>query len=157
MKSEIDFNYFMEEAKKEAKLALEKDEVPVGAVIVYENKIIGRGHNQKETLKDVTAHAEILAIKEASKYMDNFRLNNCSMYVTLEPCPMCISAIMASRIKEIYIGTFDLSLGSCGTVFSLVNDDNFNHNMNVKWVNDEECGLILTNFFKEKRKRKQNI
>jgi len=142
---------FMKEAKKEAKLALDKDEVPVGAVIVYDNKIISRAHNLKENLKDVTAHAEILAIRQAEQVLDNFRLTGCSLYVTLEPCPLCVSAIMASRIKKLYIGTFDLSMGACGSVFHLINDDHFNHKINVKWLNDDECGLILSNFFKGKR------
>ncbi|MDV3427256.1 MAG: nucleoside deaminase [Bacillota bacterium] len=144
-------NYFLKEAKKEAKLALDKDEVPVGAIIVYENKIISRAHNLKENLKDVTAHAEILAIRQAEQVLDNFRLTGCSLYVTLEPCPLCVSAIMAARIKNLYIGTFDLSMGACGSVFHLINDDHFNHKVNVKWLNDDECGLILSNFFKSRR------
>lgn len=144
-------NYFLKAAKEEAKLALDKDEVPVGAVIVYDNKIISRAHNLKENLKDVTAHAEILAIRQAEQVFDNFRLTDCSLYVTLEPCPLCVSAIMASRIKNLYIGTFDLSMGACGSVFHLINDDHFNHKINVKWLNDDECGLILSNFFKGKR------
>jgi Cytosine/adenosine deaminases len=148
-------NYFMSEAKKEAALALNEDEVPVGAVIVYENKIIARSHNLKESLKDVTAHAEILAIRQAEKVLDNFRLTGCSLYVTLEPCPLCVSAIMGSRIKNLYIGTFDLTLGACGSVFNLINDDHFNHKINVKWLNDDECGLILSNFFKAKRSQGQ--
>lgn len=145
-------DYFINEAKKEALIALEEDEVPVGAVIVYENRIIARAHNLKESLKDVTAHAEILAIRQAEVSLDNFRLTGCSLYVTLEPCPLCVSAIMASRIRNLYIGTFDLSLGACGSVFNLINDDHFNHKINVKWFNDDECGLILSNFFKVKRK-----
>lgn len=145
-------DYFINEAKKEALIALEEDEVPVGAVIVYENRIIARAHNLKESLKDVTAHAEILAIRQAEVSLDNFRLTGCSLYVTLEPCPLCVSAIMASRIRNLYIGTFDLSLGACGSVFNLINDDHFNHKINVKWLNDDECGLILSNFFKVKRK-----
>lgn len=144
-------DYFINEAKKEALIALDKDEVPVGAVIVYKNKIIARAHNLKESLKDVTSHAEILAIRQAEIALDNFRLTDSSLYVTLEPCPMCVSAIMAARIRNLYIGTFDLSLGACGSVFNLINDDHFNHKINVKWINDEECGLILSNFFKGKR------
>lgn len=144
-------NFFLNAAKEEAKLALDKDEVPVGAVIVHDNKIISRAHNLKENLKDVTAHAEILAIRQAEQVLDNFRLTDCSLYVTLEPCPLCVSAIMASRIKNLYIGTFDLSMGACGSVFHLINDDHFNHKINVKWLNDDECGLILSNFFKGKR------
>lgn len=148
---------FMEEAKIEARLAMGKDEVPVGAVIVYENKIISRAHNLKESLRDVTAHAEILAIRQAEMLLDNFRLSGCSMYVTLEPCPLCVSAIMASRIKNLFIGTFDLSMGACGSVFNLINDDHFNHKINIKWLYDEECGLILSSFFKAKREQRTNL
>lgn len=148
-------NFFLNAAKEEAKLALDKDEVPVGAVIVHDNKIISRAHNLKENLKDVTAHAEILAIRQAEQVLDNFRLSDCSLYVTLEPCPLCASAIMASRIKNLYIGTFDLSMGACGSVFHLINDDHFNHKINVKWFNDDECGLILSSFFKGKRSQGQ--
>lgn len=148
---------FMEEAKIEARLAMGKDEVPVGAVIVYENKIISRAHNLKESLRDVTAHAEILAIRQAEMLLDNFRLSGCSMYVTLEPCPLCVSAIMASRIKNLFIGTFDLSMGACGSVFNLINDDHFNHKIDIKWLYDEECGLILSSFFKAKREQRTNL
>ena len=113
---------FMEFAKEEAILAMNKGEIPVGAVIVKNGVIIGKAHNLKETLNDSTAHAEILAIKEASKYIGNWRLNGAEMYVTLEPCPMCASAISQSRISKVYIGTFNKDMGACGSVINLLDN-----------------------------------
>ena len=106
---------FMKEAIKEAKKAYEKEEVPVGAVIVKDGKIIARAHNLKETKIDTTCHAEILAIKKASKKLNSWRLENCEMYVTLEPCSMCAGALIQSRIKKVYIGTMDYKTGACGS------------------------------------------
>src|SRR5690348_5855666 len=111
---------FMKFAKEEAILAMNKGEIPVGAVIVKDGIIIGMGHNLKETLNDSTAHAEILAIKKASKYAKSWRLNRAELYVTLEPCPMCASAIVQSRISKIYIGTFNKDMGACGSVINLL-------------------------------------
>ena len=143
---------FMEVAKEEAILAMNKGEIPVGAVIVKDGVIIGKAHNLKETLKDSTAHAEILAIKEASKYIGNWRLNGAEMYVTLEPCPMCASAISQSRIAKVYIGTFNKDMGACGSVINLLDNRGLNSFVDVKWVYDNECSELLTRFFDNRRK-----
>lgn len=142
---------FIDEAKIEALKAYNKGEIPVGAVIVKDGVIIGRGHNLKEELKDVTAHAEILAIKQASEYIGDWRLDGTEMYVTLEPCPMCASAIVQSRISKVYIGTFNKDMGACGSVISLLDSRRLNCFVEVKWLYDEECSEILVRFFEENR------
>ena len=140
---------FIEEAKIEAVNAYNMGEIPVGAVVVKDGFIIGRGHNLKETLKDVTAHAEILAIKQASEYIGDWRLDGAEMYVTLEPCPMCASAIVQSRISKVYIGAFNKDMGACGSVISLLDSRRLNTFVDVKWLYDEECSEILVKFFEE--------
>ena len=138
-------------ALEEAEKAREKGEVPVGAVIVKNGEIIARAHNLKETLKDPTAHAEILAIREACNKLNNWRLHGCEMYVTLEPCPMCAGAILQSRLSKIYIGTFDDTTGAAGSVVNILQNHNLNHFLEVVWENDEKCSKILTEFFKDRR------
>ena len=138
-------------ALEEAEKAREKGEVPVGAVIVKDGEIIARAHNLKETLKDPTAHAEILAIREACNKLNNWRLHGCEMYVTLEPCPMCAGAILQSRLSKIYIGTFDDTTGAAGSVVNILQNHNLNHFLEVVWENDEKCSKILTKFFKDRR------
>lgn len=147
-------NEFLKEALKEAKIAKELDEVPVGAVIVKNNKIIGRGHNMKETYKDCTAHGEILAIKEASKKLNTWRLSDCDLYVTLEPCTMCAGAILSARLKRVYIGAFDPKGGACGSVINVLQNDALNKWTEVVWLYDKDCGEILTEYFKKKRDEK---
>lgn len=147
---------FMKIAKEQAMLAMEKGEIPVGAVIVKNGVVIGKGHNLKETLNDITAHAEILAIREASKYIQDWRLNGTEMYVTLEPCPMCASAIAQSRISKVYIGTFNKDMGACGSIMNLLDNRRLNCFVDVKWVYDEECSDLLVQFFNRKRKNKSN-
>ena len=142
---------FIDEAKGEAIKAYDKGEIPVGAVIVKDGLIIGRGHNLKETLNDVTAHAEILAIKEASNKIGDWRLDGAEMYVTLEPCPMCASAIVQSRISKVYIGTFNKDMGACGSVISLLDSRRLNSFVDVKWLYDKECSELLVKFFEENR------
>jgi len=142
---------FMKFAKEEAILAMNKGEIPVGAVIVKDGVIIGRGHNLKETLNDSTSHAEILAIKEASKYTGSWRLNGAELYVTLEPCPMCAGAIIQSRISKVYIGTFNKDMGACGSVINLLESRELNSFVSVKWLYDKECSDILTEFFMNRR------
>ena len=144
---------FMKFAKEEATLAMNKGEIPVGAVIVKDGVVIGKAHNLKETLNDSTAHAEILAIKEASKYIGNWRLTGAEMYVTLEPCPMCASAISQSRISKVYIGTFNKDMGACGSVINLLDNRGLNSFIHIKWVYDDECSEILTKFFDNARKK----
>ena len=147
---------FIKEALKEAKKAYDKLEVPVGAVIVKNGKIIARGYNQKETKKDTIKHAEIIAIEKASKKLDSWRLNDCEMYVTLEPCPMCAGAIINSRIKKIYIGTLDEKTGAVGSVLDLFSDYTFNHKVEVeKGIMQKDCEKILKDFFKVLRKIKK--
>ena len=146
---------FMKEALKEAKKAYDKLEIPVGAVIVKDGKIIARAHNLKETKKDTTNHAEILAIKKASKKLDSWRLLDCEMYVTLEPCAMCAGAIIQSRIKKIYIGTLDEKTGAAGSVLNVF-EYPFNHQVEVeKGILKENCENILKDFFKMLRKYKK--
>ena len=143
---------FMKLAKQEAILAMNKGEIPVGAVIVKDGVIIGKAHNLKETLKDSTAHAEILAITEASKHIGDWRLNGAEMYVTLEPCPMCASAILQSRISKVYIGTFNKDMGACGSIMNLLDNRKLNSFVDVKWIYDEECSELLIRFFDNKRR-----
>lgn len=151
-------NKFMKQALKEAKKAYEKLEVPVGAVIVKDGKIIARAHNLKETKTDTTKHAEILAIQKASKKLESWRLLDCEMYITLEPCSMCAGAIINSRIKKVYIGALDEKTGAAGSVLNLFEDYKFNHKVEVeKGVMQEECENILKDFFKMLRKYKKNL
>ena len=148
--------YYMNEALKEAKKAYDKLEIPVGAVIVKDGKIIARGYNVKEGKKDSSKHAEIIAIQKASKKLDAWRLNDCDMYVTLEPCPMCAGAIIQARIKKLYIGTMDKKTGACGSVLNLLEDYTFNHKVEMETqVLQDECEQMLKQFFKELRKLKK--
>lgn len=147
---------FMKEALKEAKKAYEKEEVPVGAVIVKDGKIIAKAHNLKELKNDTTKHAEMLAIQKASKKLNSWRLIDCEMYVTLEPCTMCVGAIINSRIKKLYFGTSDEKTGACGSVLNLPEDYKFNHIVQVeKYILKDECEKILKDFFKELRNKKK--
>lgn len=146
---------FMEEALKEANKAYNKLEVPVGAVIVHNGKVISRAHNLKETKTDTTCHAEILAIQKASKKLGSWRLIDCDMYVTLEPCTMCTGAIINSRIRKLYIGAMDEKTGACGSVLNLLEDYKFNHKVEYETgLMQEQCAGILKDFFKELRKNK---
>ena len=148
--------YYMKQALKEAEKAYQKLEVPVGAIIVKDGKIIARAHNQKETKMDTTKHAEILAIQKASRKLQSWRLIDCEMYITLEPCSMCAGAIINSRIKKIYIGTMDDKTGAAGSKLDLFEDYTFNHKVEVeKNIMKEECEEILKKFFKELRKIKK--
>ena len=146
---------FMKEALKEAKKAYNKLEIPVGAIIVKDGKIIARAHNIKEEKQDTTKHAEIIAIQKASKKLETWRLNDCEMYVTLEPCAMCAGAIIQARLKKLYIGTMDPKTGACGSVLNLLKDFKFNHNVELETgVLKDDCEQILKSFFKELREIK---
>lgn len=146
---------FMKEALKQAQKAYEKGEIPVGAVIVKNNKIIARAYNEKEEKKDTTRHAEIIAIQKASKKLNAWRLSDCEMYVTLEPCSMCAGALIQARIKKLYIGTMDKKTGACGSVFNLFEYE-FNHKVKVETeILQSECEKILKDFFKELRNSKK--
>ncbi len=147
---------WMKEAIAEARKAEAKAEVPIGAVIVKSGAIIGRGHNLRETDRDPTAHAEMLAIKEASGTLDAWRLTDCDLYVTLEPCPMCAGAILQSRIRRVVYGAPDPKAGCCGTLMNLLQDDRFNHVTEVTpGVLQEECGAMLSDFFRRLRKKQK--
>lgn len=147
---------FMKIALAEAKKAFDKEEVPVGAVIVQNGKVIAKAHNLKETKNDTTYHAEILAIQKASKKLKKWRLTDCEMYVTLEPCSMCAGALINCRLKKLYIGTMDTKTGACGSVLNLLEDYKFNHVVEIETgILQEDCEKILKDFFKflrEKRK-----
>lgn len=145
---------FMLEALKEAKKAYEKEEIPVGAVIVKDGKIVAKAHNLREKRESAIAHAEILAIEKANKKLDSWRLVDCDMYVTLEPCTMCMGAIISSRIKNLYIGALDSKTGACGSFVDL-SQYKFNHTVNIfKGILQDKCEYILKDFFKELRKKK---
>ena len=146
---------FMILALKEAKKAYQKKEIPVGAIIVKDGKVIAKGYNIKEGKNDTTKHAEMIAIQKASKRLGEWRLLDCEMYVTLEPCAMCAGALIQSRIKKVYIGTMDYKTGACGSVLNLLEDYKFNHNVEIEYgIMQQECEKILKDFFKELRKTK---
>jgi len=149
---------WMKEAIAEAKKAESLGEVPIGAVVVKDGVIIGRGHNLRETQHSPIAHAEIMAIQQASTALDAWRLLDCTLYVTLEPCPMCAGAIVQSRVKRVVYGTDDPKAGCAGTLMNLLQEPRFNHETELtKYVLQENCAALLTNFFKELRlKRKIN-
>ena len=142
----------MSEALNEAEKASALGEIPIGAVIVKDGQIIGRGHNLPETEKDPTAHAEILAIREAAKALGGWRLTGCQMYVTLEPCSMCAGAIVWARIEKLYIGAMEPKSGACGSLYNIVQDQRLNHYVEVETgLMEEQCRHILTSFFRRRR------
>ena len=144
--------YFMSLAFKQAEKAFNEDEVPIGAVIVLEKKIIGKAHNQVEILRDATAHAEILAITQANQALNNWRLNNAILYVTKEPCAMCAGAIVNSRIKKVVFASSDNNFGGCGGHFSIHNAQKSIHKVQVvKGLMEKECTALIQHFFKKKR------
>jgi len=149
--------FYMSQALKEAEKALEKDEVPVGAVIVHEGRIIGRAHNQIKLLKDPTAHAEMIAITQASSHLTSERLINTSVYVTIEPCPMCAGALVLARVKRLVYGANDPKTGAFGSVAD-INKYGLNHKISVvRGVLEEQCGGMLREFFRGKRKSKRAL
>lgn len=145
---------YMKLALKEADKALNKDEVPVGAIIVEEGKVIARGFNQRNSKQNATAHAEHIAIEKACKKIGSWRLEECELYVTLEPCPMCAGAIIQSRIPKVYFGAYDPKGGCFGSCINFNDIKGFNHYPEVQGgILEEECSSLLTNFFREKRKK----
>lgn len=147
--------FWMKEAIAEARKAEALDEVPIGAVVVWNDQIIGRGCNLRESTLDPTAHAEMIAIRQASEFLHAWRLLDCRLYVTLEPCPMCSGAIVQSRIKQVIFGTPDPKAGCAGTLMNLLQEARFNHEAEVvSDVLQEECSALLTDFFKKLRLRK---
>jgi len=146
---------FMFAALQEAEKALEDNEVPVGAIVVKDEKIIGRGYNQVERLKDATAHAEMIALTAASNNIGNWRLTECSIYVTLEPCIMCTGAMLASRISELYFAASDTKFGACGSVYNLANEGKTNHKIKVySGIYSEESRKLLQDFFLKLKNQK---
>jgi tRNA(adenine34) deaminase len=144
----------MRAALREGRATADRDEVPVGCVVVHDGLAIGRGHNQVETLRDATAHAEILAIGAASDALASWRLNECTMYVTLEPCAMCAGAIVLARVGRLVFGALDPKAGACGSVLNVVGEPRLNHRVEVVGgVLAEECGRLLKEFFATKRRR----
>lgn len=145
---------FMKEAIKQAKKAAKIDEVPIGCVIVYEDRIIARGYNRRNTDKSTLAHAEISAIKKASKVIGDWRLEDCTLYVTLEPCQMCAGAIVQARIPRVVIGTMNAKAGCAGSIYNLLQEPKFNHQVDVIYdVLREECTNMLTSFFIQLRQK----
>lgn len=146
---------FMKEAVRQAKKALALGEVPIGCVIVYNDKIIGRGYNRRITDKNTLSHAELNAIRKASKTLGDWRLDDCEMFITLEPCQMCSGAIVQSRIKKVYIGTMNPKAGCAGSILNLLQIPKFNHQVDIETnILHDECSSMLTSFFKELRKKK---
>ncbi len=144
---------YMREAFKEAQQAERENEVPVGAVVVHNDKIIARGHNQIERLKDPTAHAEIIAITSAANFLGTKWLNEASLYVTIEPCSMCAGALVLARVKNLFFGARDPKTGACGSVVNIANHKKLNHRTKVtKGILEAECSSLLKDFFRKKRK-----
>ncbi len=144
---------WMSEAIRLAEIAYEKDEIPVGAIVIKDNKIIGRGYNQREILKDPTAHAEVLAITAAANTIDDWRLIDCTLYVTKEPCAMCAGAIINSRIKSVIFGCYDAERGYCGSIADLCGDPRLKNDITVRGgIKEQKCLSLIQDFFKTKRK-----
>lgn len=145
---------YMREAIKQARKAAKIDEVPIGCVIVYDDKIIARGYNRRNTDKSTLAHAEIIAIRKAAKVIGDWRLEDCTMYITLEPCPMCAGAIVQARIPRVVVGAMNPKAGCAGSVINLLQMEGFNHKAELtSGVLVDECRTMLQDFFKEMRKR----
>ena len=143
----------MRSALREAQASEAKDEVPVGCVIVHDGIVVGRGHNQVEALQDATAHAEIVSIGAASSTLESWRLHECTMYVTLEPCAMCAGAIILARVGRLVYGALDPKAGACGSVLDVIHEPRLNHRVDVtSGVLAEECGALLKAFFQRKRR-----
>lgn len=147
---------FMKEAIRQAKKACALEEVPIGCVVVYEGKIIARGYNRRNTDKNTLAHAELLAIRKASRRLGDWRLEGCTMYITLEPCQMCAGAIVQARVSRVVIGSMNPKAGCAGSVLNLLQMTEFNHQVEMTaGVLEEECSQLLSGFFRELRERKR--
>lgn len=149
---------YMKEAIKQAKKAYAIGEVPIGCVIVYNDKIVGRGYNRRITDKNTLSHAELNAIKKASKVMGDWRLDNCEMFITLEPCQMCSGAIVQSRIRKVYIGSMNPKAGCAGSILNLLQVPEFNHQVEIETgIMEQECGQMLKQFFRELRTKNKEM
>ena len=152
-----DYRY-MKQAITQAKKAYKLNEVPIGCVIVYEGKVIGRGYNRRNTDKTSLGHAEITAIKKASRYMNDWRLEDCTLYVTLEPCQMCAGAMVQARLKKAVIGSMNAKAGCAGSVLNILQMDAFNHQVEVeRGVLEDECSALLSGFFADLREQKKQF
>jgi len=148
---------YMHLAIEQAKIAEENGDVPIGAVIVYKNQIIGKAYNQREQLKDPTAHAEIIALTQAAAFLESWRLNGCAMYVTLEPCPMCAGALVLARMDRLVYGCDDPKTGACKSLYNIVQDERLNHKLEVtSGVLEEQCREQLQGFFARRRQENKN-
>lgn len=155
---EHNHEFYLRAALKEARRALDENEIPIGAVIVFDNQIIARAHNQKERLKDPTAHAEMIALTQAANYLDNWRLLNTTLYVTVEPCAMCASALVQARVNTLVYGTKDSRMGACGSIWNLVRNKHSDHQIEViSNILNDECRELLQKFFRRRRQQKQEI
>ena len=139
-------------AFEQAKIAEEHGDVPIGAVIIYENQIIGKAYNQREQLNDPTAHAEIIALTQAAAFLESWRLHGCTMYVTLEPCPMCAGALVLARVDRLVYGCDDPKAGACGSLYNIVQDERLNHRLEITpGILADECSKLLQVFFQQRR------
>lgn len=155
---ELRLTYFMGIALQEAQLAFEKNEVPVGAIVVHEDRIIGRGHNLTLSMKDASAHAEMVALSAAYNYFNDWRLENCWLFSTLEPCPMCAGAAMLSRIGTIVYGAKDPKFGACGSIVNIPEETKFNHQIQlISGIREPEIADLMRLFFQELRKKKERV
>ncbi|OHB57396.1 MAG: tRNA-specific adenosine deaminase [Planctomycetes bacterium GWF2_50_10] len=146
---------FMQAAIRQALIAQENGDVPIGCIIVHQGQIIAKAYNEREQLCDPTAHAEILAITAASQHLESWRLHNCTIYVTLEPCPMCAGALVLARMERLVYGCSDPKTGSCGSLYNIVQDPRLNHRLEVtSGVLENECSAMLSDFFRQKREKK---
>jgi tRNA(adenine34) deaminase len=151
----MDDTFFMKEALKEAQKAFEADEVPVGAVVVYKNQIIGRGHNRTEHLQDPTAHAEIIAITAAANALGSWRLEDVIVYTTIEPCIMCAGALVLARVRKVIFGARDEKFGGCGSIFNIVGEEKLNHQIEIEeGVLKEQAASLMKKFFIKQREKK---
>jgi len=158
LNSENNDHIFMQRAFELAQQAEQLDEIPVGAVIVYQGEIIGEGFNQSIRLNDPSAHAEMMAIRQAGKHLSNYRLLDCTLYVTLEPCPMCAGLLVHSRIKRLVYASADLKTGAAGSVFNLLENVQLNHQITVTdGIMKEQCSQLLSAFFKRRRSEKKAL
>ena len=148
----VSVDNYMKLALEQAGIAAENGDVPIGAVIVYQNQIIGRAYNQREQLKDPTAHAEIIALTQAAAFLESWRLQGCTIYVTLEPCPMCAGALVLARLDRLVYGCDDPKAGACGSLYNIVQDERLNHRLEVtSGVLADECSKLLQDFFQQRR------
>lgn len=149
-------HFFMSEAVREARKAGLIGEVPIGAVVVHDGRIVGRGHNLREHSQNATHHAELMAIQQANKVLHSWRLEDCDLYVTLEPCPMCAGAMINSRVKRCYWGAADPKAGAAGSLVDLLSDSRFNHQVeSISGLDEETCAALLTDFFRKIRKQRK--